>query len=170
MCVCASRRHLRCTHTATLLPCASQDGAAPAGAARQLSAALGALLFVASVEGAYQAQRRALRRLPAFAQRATAPAQLGLRAARVAVWSAALVLAAAQTRLACQAASDSVCEAASAAAAQVRLPSWVHALPLMQRWLLRRQQQAKQAKVYAAAPAPMQGSPAKAPSSPVKHA
>lgn len=119
---------------------AGAGGEAPPPA-RHLSAGLGALLFVACVEAAYQAQRRALARLPAFAQRATAPAQLGLRVARAAVWSAALVLAAAQTRAACRAASDSVCAAAAAAASQARLPAWVQALPLVQRWVERRGKQ-----------------------------
>jgi hypothetical protein len=41
--------------------------------------------------------------------------QLGLRVARAAVWSAALVLTAAQIRLACQAAGDSIVAAAVAA-------------------------------------------------------
>lgn len=112
-----------------------------AGSARQLrplSTALGALLFVAAVEGAHQTQLRAMRRLPAFAQRAVAPAQLGLRVMRAAVWSAAFVLAAAQTRASCQAASDSVCSAAAAAVGSLQLPEWAAMVPLVQRWQQRR--------------------------------
>ena len=89
---------------------------------------------MAAVEAGYQAQHRALRRLPAIAQRATAPAQLGMRVARVAVWSAALVLAAAQTRAGCQAASDSVCGAATTLLARVQLPAWAAMLPGVQWW------------------------------------
>ncbi|KAL4425195.1 hypothetical protein ABPG75_009211 [Micractinium tetrahymenae] len=103
---------------------------------RRLRSALGAALFVAAVESAWQAQRRLLRPLPAAAQRVAAPLQLGLRAARAAVWSAGLLLAAAQTRASCVAAGDSIVGALEAAAAAVRLPAWAQALPL---W--RRQQQ-----------------------------
>lgn len=102
---------------------------------------LSTLLFVAAVEAAYQAQHRTLHRLPAIAQTATAPAQLGLRVARAAVWSAALVLAAAQTRESCQAASDSVCGAVAAAATRLQVPAWVRALPLVQRWHQRQKEQ-----------------------------
>ena len=108
----------------------------PAG--RHLRSALSVLLFVASVEAAWHTQRRLVRPLPLFAQRMAAPAQLGMRVARVAVWSAALVLAAAQTRASCQAASDRVCSVVEAAASAVKLPGWVQALPLL-RWWQRRQ-------------------------------
>ena len=74
-------------------PAALQDR--PAG--RHLRGALSVLLFVASVEAAWHAQRRLVRPLPLFAQRMAAPAQLGMRVARAAVWSAALVLAAASS-------------------------------------------------------------------------
>lgn len=118
-----------------LTPAAADE---PPRLGRQLSAALGAALFVAAVEAAYQAQHRALRRLPTIAQRATAPAQLGMRVARAAVWSAALVLAAARTRDGCQAASDSVCGSAAALLARVQLPAWMTMLPGAQWWQARR--------------------------------
>ena len=127
--------------TARLLIPLLQDR--PAG--RHLRSALSVLLFVASVEAAWHAQRRLMRPLPLLAQRMAAPAQLGVRVARVAVWSAALVLAAAQTRESCQAASDSVCSAVEAAASAVRLPGWVQALPLLRWW------QRRQAELMAAA-------------------
>jgi hypothetical protein len=114
-------------------------------AGRHLRSALSVLLFVASVEAAWQAQRRMVRPLPLIAQRMAAPAQLGMQVARVAVWSAALVLAAAQTRASCQAASDSVCSAVEAAASAVKLPGWVQALPLLRWW------QPRQAELAAAA-------------------
>lgn len=110
------------------------------GANRQLSSALSVLLFVGSVEAAWQAHARLLRPLPAAAQRAAAPLQLGLRVARVAVWSAALVLAAAHTRASCHAAGDSVCSALEAAAEAVKVPQWAQALPAW-RWLQHRWQQ-----------------------------
>lgn len=107
---------------------------------RRLSSALGALLLVAAVEAAYQGQQRAVARMPALIRRATAPAQLGLRLARTAVWCAALVLAAEQARGTCHAASDSVCGAVAAAAGAMRLPAWVWALPPLRRWQQWRQQ------------------------------
>lgn len=102
---------------------------------RQLRSALGAALFVAAVEAAWQAQRRVLRPLPTVAQRAVAPLQLGLRVARAAVWSAGLLLAAAHTRASCMAAGDSIVGAleSAAAAAALRLPAWAQALPVWRR-------------------------------------
>jgi hypothetical protein len=98
-----------------------------AGMSQRLSTTLSAALFVAAVEAAWQAQQRMLRPLPSIAQRAAAPLQIGLRVARAAVWIAALVLTAAQTRSACQAAGDSAVAAAQAAtlAAAARLPAWL---------------------------------------------
>lgn len=113
---------------------------------RRLSSALGALLLVAAVEAAYQGQQRAVARMPALIRRATAPAQLGLRLARTAVWCAALVLAADQAQGTCHAASDSVCGAVAAAAGAMRLPAWVWALPPMRRWQQWRQQQLEAAE------------------------
>lgn len=102
-----------------------------------MRSALGAALFVAAVEAAWQAQRRLLRPLPSAAHRAAAPLQLGLKVARAAVWSAALLLAAAQTRQACRAAGNRACSAVEAAAAAVGLPAWQ---PLLLRWLPQRKQ------------------------------
>lgn len=119
--------------------CTPQGESAAEGPAaqrrRQLRSALGAALFVAAVEAAWQAQRRVLRPLPAAARRAAAPLQLGLRAARVAVWSAGLLLVAAQTRASCFAAGDSILGAleTTAAATAERLPAWAHTL-LLSRW------------------------------------
>ncbi|PSC67449.1 beta-Ig-H3 fasciclin [Micractinium conductrix] len=53
---------------------------APGEEARGMRSALGAALFVAAVEAAWQAQRRLLRPLPSAAHRAAAPLQLGLKA------------------------------------------------------------------------------------------
>lgn len=129
--------HIQTHHThqtagPLLCDCSQADGGSGSGSRRLLSSGVSVLLFVSSVEAAWQAQQRVLRPLPIAAQRAAAPLQLGLRVARVAVWSAALVLAAAQTRAACHAAGDSICAAAEAAAGATQVQralSWVRWLP-----------------------------------------
>lgn len=117
-----------------MLPAQAAAAEQPPPLRRRLSAALGSLLLVAAVEAAYQAQLRAAARMPALVRRATAPAQLGLKVARTAVWCAALVLAAEQARGTCHAASDSVCGAVAAAANAIHLPAWVWALTPLRRW------------------------------------
>jgi hypothetical protein len=135
--------------------------AQPSGASRPLRSALSVLLFVAAVEGAWQAQRRMLRPLPAAARRAAAPLQLGLRLGRAAVWSAALVLAAAQTRASCHAAGDSICSAAEAAAAAVRLPAWAQQLPpWLPAWLLHKLRPAAPSAKWTSTPCKTPGKPA----------
>eukprot|EP00887_Chlorella_sp_A99_P003395 scaffold7.g3395.t1 len=105
---------------ADLLPAASSGSVGSSAAARRVQAALTSALFVAAVEAAWQAHERlVMRSSPEVLRRAAAPLQLGLRVARVAVWSAALVLSASQLREACAAAAGS----AAGTLARVRLPT-----------------------------------------------
>ncbi|KAK9819876.1 hypothetical protein WJX72_003518 [[Myrmecia] bisecta] len=67
---------------------------------------LGALLFLAAVEASWHAHERSLRYLPKRFHPAATPSQLGLRVARLTVWSAAFVLVMVQARHACYAAAD----------------------------------------------------------------
>lgn len=87
-------------------------------ATQRLRATLSAALFIVSVEGTWQAHERVMPRVPVFVQRAAAPLRLGLRLARVAVWSAAFVLITAGVRGACSSAATS----AAVALAHMQLP------------------------------------------------
>ena len=91
-------------------------------AARQLQAAISATLFVAAVEAAWQAHGRLMRGAPKMLRRAGAPVSVGLRVARVAVWSAALVLSATHIRAAC----SSVGASAADVLGSIRLPAVMH--------------------------------------------
>lgn len=64
-------------------------------------AGLGAGLFVALVEGAWQIHEHTAARLPRALQPVNAPIRTGLRAVRALVWSASFVLAASEVRAAC---------------------------------------------------------------------
>ena len=64
--------------------------------------ALGAGLFIALVEGAWQIQEHTAAKLPKALRPVNAPFRTGLRAVRTLVWSAAFVLAASELRDACR--------------------------------------------------------------------
>ena len=68
---------------------------------RKLRTALGAVLFVGCVEGVWQLHQRMSSSLPRSLRPVTAPFKSGMKVVRVAVWSAAFVLTANETRNAC---------------------------------------------------------------------
>ncbi|KAL0027681.1 hypothetical protein WJX79_008465 [Trebouxia sp. C0005] len=75
---------------------------------RSVRAILGALLFLAAVEGGWQMHHKAFQYLPRNVQAAMSPMQLGLRLLRGGVWAAALTVSAVKTRHACYSTADAV--------------------------------------------------------------
>ncbi|KAK9826174.1 hypothetical protein WJX81_003557 [Elliptochloris bilobata] len=75
-------------------------------------AVVGALLFIAAVESAFQLHQQAMAALPRRLQTAAGPAGVGLKALRGATWAAALTLATWRVRGACFCAADAACLAA----------------------------------------------------------